>query len=113
MTVHPPCVVQFVSLFRKRFHQAHILIKPIASLVVRAICVESAVVVSSVLKEYANRFLFALEDDVGIGMAASDVRETSDNAENLSEIIRTFPRYGKCRNRAGTGSADAMLLRSF
>src|SRR5215831_659109 len=108
MPIHSPGVVHLVSLFCQRFHQTHILIKPVACLIISAVGVESAVVVSSILQEYANRFLLALEYDIGIRMTSPDVRKTSDDAENLPEVIRALPRYSERGDRTGTRSTNAM-----
>src|SRR5205085_3955063 len=106
-----PGVADLVALLGQRLHQGDVLVEPVAPLIVGAAAPDAAIVVAAILHEDADRLLLALADDLGIGVAAADVREAADDAEHLVEVVRPLPGHGECGNRAGTGTANAVSLR--
>src|SRR5688500_11045983 len=78
-----PGVIHVVPLLRERLHQAYVLKKPVARLVVSAIA-DAAIVVPAVLQKNADRLLVVLSNDPGVRMSAAQVREAADDAEHLA-----------------------------
>ena len=111
MPVHAPGVIHLIALVGKRLHQADILKKPVAGLVVfPAVAALPAIVVPPVLQEDSDGLFLAFPDDLGIGMSTANVRETSDDTENLAELVRTFPRHCERGDSAGASAADAVAF---
>src|SRR5215813_11015212 len=107
MLADPEDVVHVVPLLRKRLHHAIVLHKPVAILVVAGtVRRKCAIVIASVLQKDADRFLLALANDVGIGVAAPQIDEAADGAEHLAELIGPVPSYRERSDRSGTGPAD-------
>ena len=106
-----PGVVQVVALLGQGAHQPHVLREPVSRFVIRPAAADAAVVVASVLQVNAQRLLLALADEVGVGVTAAQVDEAADQAEHFAELVRPLPGHSERRDRAGTGAADAALLR--
>src|SRR6185503_11445257 len=92
-------------------HQPDVLIEPVAPLVVGAVASDAAVVVPAVLQKDPNGLLLALPDDVGVGVAAAQVHEAADDAQDLPELVGPLPGHGEGGDGAGAGAADAVPVR--
>src|ERR1700730_8103118 len=76
VSVHAPRVVHVVALVGERPHQPHVLVEPIAALIVgAAAAAHTSVVISSVLQKDPNGPLVALLDDIGVRIAAAQIHE--------------------------------------
>src|SRR4029453_14986239 len=88
-----PLVIQVVALLLERVLEPDVLQEPVAPGMGGATA-GAAVVVASILHENPNRFLLALADDVGVGVAAAKVGEAADEAQHLAKVVGAFPGDG-------------------
>ncbi len=100
MRVQSPDVVHVVAFLDERAHEADVLKKPVASLVVGAAAADAAVIVSAVLKKNPNRLPLVLPNDVGVPVASTKIHEAPDDAEHFVEAGRPLPRHGERGNGA-------------
>src|SRR5262249_31432047 len=96
-TVAPDRLVVVLLEFEGRFHLQ------VAEIPVPGRIVE---VVRAILEEHADRLLRRLADDAWIAVAAADVGETADVAEDLAEQVRPFPRHRERADAPGRGAAN-------
>ena len=94
VTVDAPRVIYFITLGRKRLHQADVLIEPIAFWIGRM-----AVIIAAVLHKNADRLHFAIGHQFRENVATPDIGETSCNRDELAEIIRPEPCDAERRDR--------------
>jgi hypothetical protein len=80
---------------------SNILVKPIASLIVGTISAQGSRVVAPIDQEDPKRLLLGLPDDIRICVSSTQVDKAANIAEDLAEVIRSLPRHGKRRDRAG------------
>src|SRR5436309_5889604 len=107
VTADAPRVIEVVALVGESVHEFDVLHEPVARLVVLPVAADAAIVVAAVLKVDPDRFLLGLPHDVGVRVAAAQVREAADDAEDLVEVGRPLPRDGERGDRARAGAADA------
>lgn len=109
-----PAVIQVVAFLGQRGGHFYILRVPVPlGIVVRLAASRAAIVVEAVLQEDAERFVFALPDEVGINVAATDVREAADSADDFVELIGPLPRDGERADRTGTRAGDGAVVGIF
>ena len=79
---------------------SHLLVgeRPVAELIVE-IC-------GAVLKENANGFAFGFANECFVVMAAADVGEAADVADDFAELVGSFPGDREGADAAGTHAAD-------
>src|SRR5271156_758272 len=104
--VHPPGVIQVVAFSRERLHHPRVLIKPVASLVVRLIGALSAVVVPPVAEKNANRLFLTFADDIRISIPSAQIHKTAHITQDFAKFVWTFPCDGESNNGAGARPAD-------
>ena len=75
------------------------------------VAVDVIEVVLAVLEEDAKRFGWRFAQEKRIVVAATDVREAADMAEDFAEEIRSFPCRRKGAYPAAADPADGALLR--
>ena len=73
----------------------------------------AAIIVPPVAQEYPDRLLLTGQHAFGISIPAPEVYEATHVAQHLPEIVGTFPGNRESSDRAGTRSANSMLLRIF
>ncbi len=76
-------VVNVIPLLGHCFDHAYVLFEPIPLFIVVSVATLSAIVVATILKEDANRFLFTCSNDIWIFMSASNVLK-------LPTVLRTL-----------------------
>src|SRR5580658_3771837 len=113
MLIDAPGVVQVVAPGGESLHHAHVLQEPIAGLVVGFAGALATIVVSPIAEKYANWFLVALADEIGVGVASADIDEAANVAQNFAEFVRPLPRDGESSDRSGARPADAALIGVF
>lgn len=70
-------------------------------------------VLSTVLEPDAKRPLVLLADEGGVDVAAADVGEATNMADDFAEKVGTLPGDGEGADAAGAGSADRSLVGIF
>jgi hypothetical protein len=75
MIPHTPGVIHVVTFFGECLGQPNILEKPVPIFSVGAVLRERPLIVATVLEENANGFLYAIPNDVRVGVTAADIRE--------------------------------------
>ena len=104
MIPNAPGVVHVITFGFERIGKPHVLVEPIDAMQIVSLPAGSAIVVSAILQEDSDWFLFALPNDVRIRMptSVSQVDKASHKAEDFSEMIRPMPRDRERRDPAGT-----------
>src|SRR5262245_13061788 len=64
--------------------------EPVSPLIVDAAASDTAIVVAAVLRKHANGLLVALPDDVGGRVAAAQIHEAANDAQDLAEVARAL-----------------------
>src|SRR5204863_4650535 len=70
-----PRVIDVIALLSHRVDEADVLEKPVSLLVIFAVSADTAMVVSAVLEEDANWFLFGRQYFFGVDVSAAQVGE--------------------------------------
>src|SRR5262249_1555420 len=91
---------ELVVVLHELQRRGHLLVRQ------RPVAVQVVEVVLAVLEEDADRLLLRLADHPRIDVAAADVRETADVAEDLAELVRPLPGRREGADAARTGSSD-------
>ena len=101
-----PDVVHVITLHGQRLHQPHVLKEPVPVGVAR-----SAIVVPPVLHENTNGFLLTLRHEFGLNVFTANAGETSNEGNDLAEIVRSEPGHGEGSAPSGTGAHDPVQIR--
>src|ERR1700692_790071 len=90
MQANAPSVVHIVTLLGQCLDEPDVLIMPIARRVI-FIAPESAVVVDTVYEENSDGLALAREHFFGINVAATQIHETANNADDFVKLVRPAP----------------------
>ena len=60
--------------------------------------------------EQRVQLALALADEIGINVAAANVRETADGADDLAKTVRPLPRHGERTDRPGACAGDRAIV---
>src|SRR5690242_16442731 len=105
MRADAPTVIHVVTFLRQRGDHLDVLRVPVpfCIVLVRIAATAAAIVIQAILQKNPQRLAFALANEIRINVAAANVREATNDADDLVKLIRPLPRDGERADRTRTG----------